>query len=107
MLTLLVAEACAPAHYDGVRHGLPVLPVLALLSGLALQRAWAPAAAAVSPSPPPWRGVSCSSPAFIRTTTPISTKPMQAAWRGRGEEWVDLEYSRRSSSRAIPGFRIT
>ncbi len=39
--SLVVPEALASSRYDGVRHLLPVLPALALLAGLGLERALA------------------------------------------------------------------
>ena len=36
LLSLVAAELAATAHYDGVRHVLPVLPALALLAGAGL-----------------------------------------------------------------------
>lgn len=88
----IFAEACAPAHYDGVRHGLPVLPALALLAAVAIRRvaALGRRGLAVVVAGAGWLLVQLG--LFHPYHDAYLNEPMQLAWRGRGEEQIDLEY---------------
>ena len=98
---LIGADLLAPAHYDGVRHLLPVLPALAVLAGTGL--AWLSAQARVAaplrsallvaaPSPVPsscWSIWCAGTPTMTRTSTRLraacwETSPSEPSSRDLG-----------------------